>query len=79
LGVSIKEFEDGLNIKGTKNLKPCTLNAYGDHRMAMAFTIIGLTSQEGCTINGFESIDVSYPKFEEDIHSLGGKLESVNN
>lgn len=79
LGVSVKEFEDGLKIKGTKNLKPCTLNAYGDHRMAMAFTIIGLTSQEGCIINGFESIDVSYPKFEEDIHTLGGKLESVNN
>lgn len=79
LGVSVKELEDGLNIKGTKNLKPCTLNACGDHRMAMAFTIIGLSSKEGCRINGFESIDVSYPKFEEDIHSLGGKLEKINN
>ncbi|MFC1755762.1 3-phosphoshikimate 1-carboxyvinyltransferase [Thermoproteota archaeon] len=79
LGVSIEELEDGLKIRGTNNLKQCTLNAYGDHRMAMAFTIIGLASQEGCKIIGFESVDISYPKFEEDIHSLGGKLEEVDN
>lgn len=79
LGVSIEELEDGLKIRGTNNLKQCTLNAHGDHRMAMAFTIIGLASQEGCKIIGFESVDISYPKFEEDIHSLGGKLEAVDN
>ncbi len=79
LGVSVKELEDGLIIKGTNNLKQCILDAYGDHRMAMAFTIIGLTSKKGCQIKGFESIDVSYPTFEEDIHSIGGKLEPINN
>ena len=79
LGVSIIEKEDGLKIIGTKKLKQCTLNTHGDHRMALAFTIAGMISQTGCLIEDFESVDVSYPSFKEDIHSLGGKLEPVDN
>jgi 3-phosphoshikimate 1-carboxyvinyltransferase len=79
LGVSIIEREDGLKIIGTKKLKQCTLNTHGDHRMALAFTIAGMISQTGCLIEDFESVDVSYPSFKEDIHSLGGKLEPVDN
>ena len=79
LGVSIIEREDGLKIIGTKKLKQCTLNTHGDHRMALAFTIAGMISKKGCIIEGFESVVVSYPSFKEDIHSLGGKLEAVDN
>jgi 5-enolpyruvylshikimate-3-phosphate synthase len=45
--------------------------------MAMAFSIAGLASEEGCLVDGFESVDVSYPGFKEDIHLLGGRLEVV--
>jgi 3-phosphoshikimate 1-carboxyvinyltransferase len=79
LGVSVIEKEDGLKIIGTKKLKQCTLNTHGDHRMALAFTIAGMISQNGCLIEDFESVVVSYPRFKEDIHSLGGKLEPVDN
>jgi 3-phosphoshikimate 1-carboxyvinyltransferase len=79
LGVSVIEKEDGLKIIGTKKLKHCTLNTHGDHRMALAFTLAGMISQNGCYVEGFESVTVSYPNFKEDIHSLGGKLEPVDN
>ena len=79
LGVSVIEKEDGLTIIGTEKLKQCTLNTHGDHRMALAFTIAGMISANGCLIDGFESVAVSYPGFKEDIHLLGGKLEPVDN
>lgn len=77
LGVSVEELEDGLRVVGAKSLKRCVLDAHGDHRMAMAFSIAGLASEEGCLVDGFESVDVSYPGFKEDIHLLGGRLEVV--
>ncbi|MFQ6134588.1 MAG: 3-phosphoshikimate 1-carboxyvinyltransferase [Nitrososphaerales archaeon] len=77
LGVSVEELEDGLRVVGAKRLKRCMLDAHGDHRMAMAFSIAGLASEEGCLVDGFQSVDVSYPDFKEDIHLLGGRLEVV--
>lgn len=77
LGVQIKEFDDGLEIVGSRHFKNCTLDAHDDHRMAMVFSIAGLASKEGCWVDGFESIDVSYPGFADDIHKLGGNLQVV--
>ncbi len=79
LGVSVQQLDDGLRVEGAKRLKRCVLNAHGDHRMALAFSIVGLASAEGCFVDGFESIDVSYPRFLEDINSLGGRLEVIGN
>jgi 3-phosphoshikimate 1-carboxyvinyltransferase len=75
LGVDVIEHDDGLTITGSKYLNQCVLNAHSDHRMAMAFSIIGMSSDEGCWIDGFQSTDVSYPRFREDITSLGGVIE----
>ena len=77
LGVQIKEFDDGLEIVGRRYFKNCTLDAHDDHRMAMVFSIAGLSSREGCWVAGFESVDVSYPGFAQDIHKLGGCLQVV--
>jgi 3-phosphoshikimate 1-carboxyvinyltransferase len=41
LGVTVEEFQDGLRIEpGT--IRPSTVRTYGDHRMAMAFSLVGL-------------------------------------
>lgn len=77
LGVSVEEKEDGLSVTGSPRLKECTLDSHGDHRMAMIFSIAGFASEYGCWVDGFESVDVSYPGFKEDIRSVGGNLEVV--
>ena len=77
LGVEVEELDDGLRIAGARCFKKCTLNSHDDHRMAMIFAIAGFASEEGCVIEGFESVDVSYPSFREDIQALGGKIEAV--
>jgi len=42
LGVSVEERADGMTIYPTTHLAPATIQTYDDHRMAMAFALIGL-------------------------------------
>jgi 3-phosphoshikimate 1-carboxyvinyltransferase len=42
LGVRAEEFEDGMTIYPCENFHPATVQTYNDHRMAMAFSLIGL-------------------------------------
>ncbi len=45
------------------------LNAHHDHRLAMAFTVLGL--KIGCRVDGIESCAKSYPGFVKDMKTLG--------
>ncbi|MCS7115869.1 MAG: 3-phosphoshikimate 1-carboxyvinyltransferase [Nitrososphaerota archaeon] len=78
LGVNVKELPDGLIIEESRDLKFAILDAHGDHRLFMAFCIAGLTSQNGCIVDGAETVSVSYPNFIKDITSLNGRLEVIN-
>ncbi len=77
LGAEVEERTDELRIRGVKRLKGAKLTSYGDHRMAMAFTVASLAALGETIIDGAESISVSYPSFVEDIRKLGGKVELV--
>ena len=46
------------------------LDSLGDHRLAMAYTLAGISTDEPIGVAGFESIEVSYPSFAEDLASL---------
>ena len=72
LGAEIEGREDGFVVHGTGGLRGGTLEARGDHRLAMAGAIAGLASREGVEVRGFESVEVSYPGFERDLGSLLG-------
>ena len=72
-GANIVESENSLVIDSPNSIKPCRLNSYDDHRLFMAFSLIGLYS-EGIEVVGRQSIDVSYPDFIDDINSLSGKM-----
>jgi len=77
LGVDVRELEDGLIINGREKLEGgVTLDSYGDHRLFMAFTALGLACKKGLTVLGAESADVSYPNFLDDLRACGGKVKS---
>ncbi|GAB4457605.1 MAG: 3-phosphoshikimate 1-carboxyvinyltransferase [Armatimonadaceae bacterium] len=44
LGVRVEEREDGLTIYPAEKIQPATIQTYDDHRMAMAFSLIGLAA-----------------------------------
>ena len=39
-----EEFDDGFSIEGPSKLRGTTIRTFGDHRIAMAFTIAGLVA-----------------------------------
>jgi 3-phosphoshikimate 1-carboxyvinyltransferase len=72
LGAEIEARPDGFAVRGTGGLRGGTLDARGDHRLAMVGAVAGLASREGVEVRGFESVEVSYPGFERDLRALLG-------
>ena len=70
LGAEIREFSDGLEITGGKQLLGSEIKSHGDHRIAMTNGIAGLLAQGTTYIEGAESAAVSYPTFWDTIDSL---------
>ena len=70
LGGEIEATEDGFAVRGSGGLRGGTLQARGDHRLAMLGAVAGLASREGVEVVGMEAAAVSYPSFVEDLTHL---------
>jgi 3-phosphoshikimate 1-carboxyvinyltransferase len=70
LGASIEATEDGFAVRGGGGLRGGTIDARGDHRLAMMGAVAGLASREGVEVVGVEAAAVSYPGFVEDLAAL---------
>ena len=70
LGAEIEATPDGFVVTGTGRLRGGTIDAGGDHRMAMLGAVAGLASDEGVDVIGMDAAAVSYPGFAEDIAAL---------
>jgi 3-phosphoshikimate 1-carboxyvinyltransferase len=70
LGADIEATEDGFAVRGTGGLRGGTIDALGDHRLAMIGAVAGLASREGVEVVGMEAHEVSYPGFRDDIATL---------
>jgi 3-phosphoshikimate 1-carboxyvinyltransferase len=72
LGADAEERRDGFVVHGRGGLRGGSLEARGDHRLAMLGAIAGLASADGVEVHGMESAAVSYPRFERDLRALLG-------
>jgi 3-phosphoshikimate 1-carboxyvinyltransferase len=70
LGAAIEATPDGFVVTGTGSLRGGTIDAHGDHRMAMLGAVAGLASEEGVEVVGMEAAAVSYPRFMDDLAAL---------
>jgi 3-phosphoshikimate 1-carboxyvinyltransferase len=70
LGADIEATEDGFLVRGKGGLKGGTIDAGGDHRLAMMGAVAGLASREGVEVLGMEAAAVSYPGFAADLEGL---------
>lgn len=69
LGVDADERADGFVVRGGRP-SGGTADAAGDHRLVMAFAIVGLGSRDGVSITGAGAVAVSYPLFAADLGRL---------
>jgi 3-phosphoshikimate 1-carboxyvinyltransferase len=70
LGATMEATADGFVVTGSGGLRGGTIDARGDHRMAMLGAVAGLASDEGVEVVGMEAAAVSYPGFAEDLARL---------
>ena len=77
IGVAVEELPDGLEIKGTARPLSGVAECFHDHRIAMAFGVLGATP--GCDIRVDDPgvADVSFPGFWKLLASLRRWTESV--
>ena len=69
LGVRVEEHEDGMTIYPCEKFSPATIQTYNDHRMAMAFSLIGLRF-EGVTIENPSCVSKTFPNYFEVLETL---------
>jgi 3-phosphoshikimate 1-carboxyvinyltransferase len=72
MGVEVEETDDGFVLVGPARLKGAHLDAHGDHRIAMAFAVAGLSAEGDTVIDGAEWADISYPGFFRTLAALSG-------
>lgn len=72
LGAEAEELLDGLVIRGGRTLAGGTVDACGDHRIAMSAAVAGGICHGAVTICGSECVQKSYPDFWTDFQQLKG-------
>jgi 3-phosphoshikimate 1-carboxyvinyltransferase len=72
LGAAVTEFPDGFRIEA-RPLHGATVDAAGDHRLAMAFAVAACGASTPTTITGAAAVDVSYPGFFQELERLTGR------
>jgi len=69
LGVTVEEYPDGLKIYPCEKIQPAVIETYDDHRMAMAFALVGLHA-EGIAIENPGCVSKTFPNYFEVVESL---------
>lgn len=62
LGVQVDEWEDGMRIEPFTEIRPAVIETYDDHRMAMAFSLIGLRAEK-IQIQDPECVSKTFPNY----------------
>jgi 3-phosphoshikimate 1-carboxyvinyltransferase len=70
MGVEIAVREDGFEIPGKQRFRAAKIDSFGDHRIAMAFSIAALAADGPCEIENAEAASVSFPEFYDMLRSL---------
>jgi len=63
MGIEAEVSPDGIRIPGRQRFHAAELDSFGDHRIAMAFSIASLVANGPCEIHGAEAASVSFPEF----------------
>jgi 3-phosphoshikimate 1-carboxyvinyltransferase len=73
LGADVEARPDGLVITGPTPLRGGDIDPRGDHRIALAFAIAGLISQDNVVVHGWSCVDTSFPEFLDVLARLQDK------
>lgn len=70
LGLELEAESDGFTIAGGARASGGTVDAAGDHRIAMLAAVAAVSGTGPVAIRGAQAVDVSYPTFWDDLARL---------
>ncbi len=70
MGAQVEQTADGWRIPGGQKLHGAEVDSFGDHRIAMAFTIAALRAEGDTLIHNSKCVAISYPGFFADLEKL---------
>jgi 3-phosphoshikimate 1-carboxyvinyltransferase len=73
IGADAEELPDGLRIRGGDRPLRGRVTTHGDHRIAMAFGVLGAVPGNDLAIDDRDCVAVSYPRFWADLAQASGR------
>jgi len=70
VGADADELPDGLRVRGSRTPLRGGIRAHGDHRLAMAFGVLGALRGNEIVVDDRHCVTVSYPGFWSDLERL---------
>jgi len=70
MGAELEEHEDGLTIPGGQKLHGAEVDSFGDHRVAMAFSVAALRAEGETLIKGSDAAVISFPSFFKTLQAV---------
>jgi 3-phosphoshikimate 1-carboxyvinyltransferase len=68
-GIDVKVDDDSMTIQGGE-IRPAVIDSHGDHRIAMAFSLLGAASGN-ISVQGSECVSKTFPEYWQTIRTLG--------
>lgn len=63
MGIQVTVHENGFEIPGKQRFQAAEIDSFGDHRIAMAFSVAALAARGESVIQNAAAASVSYPEF----------------
>jgi 3-phosphoshikimate 1-carboxyvinyltransferase len=70
MGITVATTGDGIEIPGKQKFRAGQLKSYGDHRIAMAFSIAALAADDTSGIEDADAVSVSFPEFYDTLRQV---------
>ncbi len=74
MGIRFKENRDNVMIRGSKPIGTI-VDPRNDHRIAMAFGVLGLVTEGEIVVKNSECVSKSFPEFWSIIKNIGGNIK----
>jgi 3-phosphoshikimate 1-carboxyvinyltransferase len=70
MGITVVTTTDGIEIPGKQKFRAGQLKSYGDHRIAMAFSVAALAADDTSGIEDADAASVSFPEFYDTLRRV---------
>lgn len=77
VGVEAEALDNSLRVRGTERPPRGSIETQGDHRIAMAFAVLGQVPGADVRVDDLECAEISFPGFAAALRAIGGGVRTA--